>query len=301
MGEIATSIPFLVESAPQRAWGVYAGWHTSTVATGVATGIGMAGPLSAALPADAMHSWGWRIPFLVALPLGFVGLYVRQRLSENRPSRRKPPARALPHSGRSGANTGGLSGTGFPLVAGFAGTLNMWFAFLPAHLVAAGIHPLPLALGCAAAGLVACAVVAPLLGRLSDGIGRRPLLVAGNSFLCVLVVPMYAMAGRDRLGRGPAADLVVGAVLGTLVISAHLSERFPVEIRATGIAVTYGMATAIIGGTAPLVGSLFARAGWSAGIPAYLAAISAAGLAAALLSGATVPTIHAPITASEGS
>ena len=142
----------------------------------------------------------------------------------------------------------------------------MWFAFLPAHLVAEGIHPLPVALGCAAAGLVACAVSAPLLGRLSDRIGRRPLLIAGNAILCLLVVPMYAMARQGSLWALLAADILVGAVLGTLVISAHLSERFPVEMRATGIAVTYGLATAIVGGTAPLVGSLLA-AGWL--LPAY--------------------------------
>ena len=60
-------------------------------------------------------------------------------------------------------------------------------------------------------------------------------------------------------------------------------------MRATGIGVTYGLATAVIGGTAPLVGSLLAQRGVPLGIPLYLAALSAAGLLAALRQGATLP------------
>jgi hypothetical protein len=65
-------------------------------------------------------------------------------------------------------------------------------------------------------------------------------------------------------------------------------------VRATGIAVTYGLATAIIGGTAPLVGSLLVQRGVPLGIPAYLAVLSAAGLLAAVSQGATAPLVLKP-------
>ena len=81
-GEIATSIPFLVESAPHRRWGLYSGWHTATVATGLATGIAVAGWLSAALPANALHSWGWRIPFWLSALVVVAGLLIRRTLEE---------------------------------------------------------------------------------------------------------------------------------------------------------------------------------------------------------------------------
>ncbi len=71
-------------------------------------------------------------------------------------------------------------------------------------------------------------------------------------------------------------------LLGCLVVSAHLSERFPVAVRATGIALTFGLATALVGGTAPLIGSLLARADAPLGIPLYLVLLGVAGFVATL-------------------
>ena len=78
------------------------------------------------------------------------------------------------------------------------------------------------------------------------------------------------------------ADLAIGILLGTLVISAHIAERFPVTVRASGIALTYGLATALIGGTAPVVARLLTEHGFSVCVPLYLLGLSAAGLTAAL-------------------
>ena len=57
-GEISTSIPYLLESVPQRRWGLYGGWHTATVATGIASGIAVAGVLATLLTDEAMAQWG---------------------------------------------------------------------------------------------------------------------------------------------------------------------------------------------------------------------------------------------------
>ncbi|HEU5454597.1 MAG TPA: hypothetical protein VFU85_02815, partial [Nocardioides sp.] len=61
-----------------------------------------------------------------------------------------------------------------------------------------------------------------------------------------------------------------------------VAEQLPVGVRATGVALTYGLATATLGGTAPLVGSLLAQAGAANGIAAYVAMLAGAGLWAAL-------------------
>ncbi|MFC5266067.1 MFS transporter [Kribbella qitaiheensis] len=279
-GEVTASIAYLLESSPGRRWGYYGGWHTATTALGVAAGLTAAAVVSATLSTADLEHWGWRIPFLVALPLGLAGIYIRLRLDETT---------AFEQAERSAAtiriawreHTPAVW-TGFVLVSVLAGAFNIWFVFLPSYVVAEDIHALPVALTCAVAGLAAAAVAAPLWGMLSDRVGRRPLLVAGTLLLCLLAVPVYELVVQGSILRLLVADLAIGILLGTLVISAHIAERFPVTVRASGIALTYGLATALIGGTAPVVASLLAQHGFSLGIPLYLLGLSAAGLIAAL-------------------
>ena len=282
-GEISTSISFLVESVPRGRWGWCGGWHTATVALGLASGIAAAGVVTAVVPVDDLETWGWRIPFLVALPLGLVGLYVRVRLDES-PAFAAADVRGAPTLQGVWRSHAGVVRTGFVLVAVLAGTVNMWFVYLPTHLVSQHSHRLPVALACAAAGLLAAAAAAPVLGSLSDRVGRRPIMAAATSTLCILVVPLFFLATQGTWITLLVADLLVGVALGGMVISAHLAECFPVTVRATGIGLTFGLATALVGGTAPLVGSILDARGLSIGIPLYLACWSAAGLAAVMRS-----------------
>jgi MFS transporter, MHS family, proline/betaine transporter len=82
-GQLATSITFLTEFAPDRRRGWYGGWHTATVALGLAAGLSAAAITVSVLPPAELDAWGWRIPFLVALPLGLSALYIRLRLTES--------------------------------------------------------------------------------------------------------------------------------------------------------------------------------------------------------------------------
>jgi hypothetical protein len=71
-------------------------------------------------------------------------------------------------------------------------------------------------------------------------------------------------------------------MLAGLVVSAQLADSFPVEVRTTGFAATYGVATAVIGGTAPLVGSVLTAAGAAGAIPGYLVLLAGVALLFAL-------------------
>jgi MHS family proline/betaine transporter-like MFS transporter len=138
-------------------------------------------------------------------------------------------------------------------------------------------------------GLVAAGVAAPLLGRLSDRIGRRPVLLAANSGLCVLPLPAYALATGGSAPALLVADIAIGVTLAGLVVTAYVAERFPVRVRASGVGMTLGLGTALVGGTAPLIGSGLAQAGLRLVIPIYIVVLGAAGLAATLRAPAAVP------------
>jgi MFS transporter, MHS family, proline/betaine transporter len=288
-GGLSASLPLVVESSPSRLWGLYGGWHTASVFAGIASGTAVAALAAAVVPAEGMNSWGWRVPFLVALPLGLIGVYGKARLTESQAFVHEPP-HPEPTSIRSvWAEHSGAVRRGFALVGVLAGTVNLWFVFLPAYLVTSETHPLPTALGCAGAGLVSAAVAAPLFGRWSDRVGRLPFLAVGSVVLCLAAFPMYSLATRGSTSSLLLADVVVGIALGSLVVGAHLAEQFPAAARATGIALSFGLATALIGGTAPLIGSVLARAGAPAGIAAYVVVLAAAALLATALSRTTTP------------
>jgi MFS transporter, MHS family, proline/betaine transporter len=289
-GEISTSITFLVESGRRGSWGWYAGWHTATVGVGIAAGITIAGLVSGSMTKDALESWGWRVPFLVALPLGVVGLLLRLRTDDTPAFDAMPGGGTAPNLRQVWDDHRSTVRTGFVLVGVLAATFNMWFLFLPAHLATQDVQSLPVALGAAAVGLLAAAVSAPLFGRLSDRVGRLWLLAAATATLAIVVVPLYLVATDGSVPALVLVDVVVGVALGGLVVGAYLAEAFPAEIRATGVALTYGLATAVLGGTAPLVGTLLARTGSSVGVPGYLAVLSAAGLVAVLSTPHTVAT-----------
>jgi MHS family proline/betaine transporter-like MFS transporter len=81
-GEAAVATAFVVEYAPEGRRGWYGSWLWSTLALGVAGGIGVAVLLARVFPREVLEDRGWRLAFLVALPLGLVGLYLRLRLDE---------------------------------------------------------------------------------------------------------------------------------------------------------------------------------------------------------------------------
>jgi MHS family proline/betaine transporter-like MFS transporter len=255
-GELGVAAVFLVEHAPRSRRGYFGGWHTATLALGLASGLVVAG-LLARLPGDLKDGW-WRAAFLLALPLGLVGLYLRRRVAESPHFVQLQGADALASRSIGTVWSRHRPGVraGFALVAAGSLTFNTFFVFMPNHLAHTTSLTLPRALLSAVVGLVAAAVAAVTLGRWSDGIGRRRVVLCSLLVLVICVVPLSMAAHSGSVLALTLAEVAAGVVVGGTLSVSMLAEMFPAELRSSALGMTAGLATALVGGTAPLIDQL---------------------------------------------
>ncbi len=210
---------------------------------------------------DAWWSGWWRIAFLFALPLGLIGLHLRRRVAETQQfvdlqttSRLlDDPARELWRRHRAA----GLRG--FCLIAAGSLAFNTFFIFMPNNLIArhgAGLGPTLLV---TAATLATAAAAALALGMVSDRVGRRPVAIGSSAALVVLAMPASIMATRGSPLDLALAQVPIGMAVAGVLSVAMLGEAFPAPVRSTWVALTAGVATALIGGSAPWIAQILVR------------------------------------------
>jgi MHS family proline/betaine transporter-like MFS transporter len=204
-----------------------------------------------------MDSYGWRIPFLLAAPLGLVGLYIRLRLDDTPEFTRlsstdnvakKPLREAITTSWRSILQVIGLFlifNVGYYVV----------FTFLPTYLIktleyskTASFTSMTLA------SLVALVLILPF-AALSDRVGRKPMLIAGAACFVVLAYPLFLLLNSGSLAAAITAHCVLAAIESVYISSAVTAgvELFATRVRYSGFSVGYNIAVAGFGGTTPYV------------------------------------------------
>nr|WP_229828388.1 MFS transporter [Pigmentiphaga litoralis] len=274
-GEYGGAATFMAEYAPDSR----RGWCGSFLEFGTLAGFSAGALLmlgfSLALGDDAMHAWGWRIPFLVAAPMGLIGLYLRSKM-EDTPVFREASAEAAAHP----ASTGGLNELigGYwrelLVMSGLVIALNVvnytLLSYMPTYLQRRlGLSPNE-ALVVPIVGMLFMMVLLPFAGALSDRVGRKPLWWASLVGLFVLVVPLYQL-----MATGMTGAIIGFALLGVLyvpqlaTISATFPAMFPTRVRFAGFALAYNVATSLFGGTAPALNSGLIRMTGDELVPAY--------------------------------
>lgn len=256
-GEYAGACTYLVEHCEPDKRGRYASLLPAATFGAFALAASLSFALSTLLPEEALGSWGWRVAFLVAAPMGLVTFYIRRRLRESplfeqaNHTTSAPPPRigdTLRTHWKSMLRLGGF----ISLTAVSFYTFSTYMTTFFRSVV--GMRENVVFLSNVVA-LVTATLLAPVVGRICDLVGRRVTMIAGACSLGGLAVPAYLIGTGGTLGTALAAQLLlaIGAVTANVVTAVLLSELFPTRVRYTASAVTYNVSYALFGGTAPFV------------------------------------------------
>lgn len=278
-GESVGAPSFVFEHAPIDRRGFWLNLTIAATALPSVVAGSMIMLLSHTLSDAEFHAWGWRIPFLLALPLAVVGLWIRSRTEESAVFTDVQETRSAEFSPvRAALRENKLRMVQVVLVMGLTA---MGFYFLSAYFVSyvqtAGHLSREESLLVNAAALLAYAVLLPVGGLLGDRFGRKPMLVAGATALAVLAVPCFMLVTSGNLGRALLGELVFVVALCVYGGGCYtfFVEIFTTGTRFTSAALSYNIAYAVFGGTAPFVGTALVSATGVAAAPGAYMAVAA--------------------------
>ncbi|MDM3888785.1 citrate-proton symporter [Pseudomonas sp. BCRC 81390] len=273
-GEYASATAFLVESAPAQRKGLYGSWQLVGQCLAVFSGAAMVALVTHLCTPQALDSWGWRIPFVLGLLIGPVGLWIRKHMAEpeefvvaRRQAKGQSPSlwQVLRDHRRSLLVSMGLA---------CGATVSFYVVLVNMPTFAHKNLGLPLdqvlLVQMLAVGLMT--VVIPLSGALSDRLGRRPVLMVFTLAFFVMVYPLYVwVAAAPSLERLLVMQLLLCTAIGGFFGPAPtaLAEQFPVEVRSTGVSVAYNVAVMVFGGFAPLIVTWLSKALGTPVAPAF--------------------------------
>lgn len=302
-GEWMGAVTYIIETAPagKRAW--YGSFQTITIVLGMFVAALTSLFITTSMSPDAVLEWGWRIPFLVALPLGLIGLYMRLRLadpaefteakaeveaSDGRQAGRSPLTRVLRENWRSVLLVAGLVAS--PTMCTYV--LLVWGpTFFAGQLGYADTEARNI-------GLVSMLVLVALVlafAKACDRFGRRPFIRWGAALVIVTTPIGFLLLHTQQLGL---AILGIGLILvgDAMMLAAQpalFAELFPTAQRYSGLAVGYNLGVVLFGGLGPLVAQALVTATGSSWSPSwYLVGGAVISLIAALF---TPETKHAEL------
>ncbi|MGF6569609.1 MHS family proline/betaine transporter-like MFS transporter [Paraburkholderia sp. GAS333] len=264
-GEIGASTSLLMEYGSDKTRGFYGSWQFVSQGLNTVCGSLLGVALAATLSSAALESWGWRVPFVIGMAMGPIGIYIRRHLDETLPGVEDSAASTqqaveMPASqpasqpvrklfrDHSRVITMGVLTT----IGGTAANYIVLF-YLSTYAIRILHLPMSSALWAAWTAAVVTVICSPFAGALSDRVGRKRVLWVSRVLLIVAVYPAFMM-----INAVPTVPVLLSVVAGLAVLVAFtavpnivmLPELFPRAIRATGMSIVYCLGVSIFGGFA---------------------------------------------------
>jgi MHS family proline/betaine transporter-like MFS transporter len=252
-GEWGSSTAFIVEWAPAGERGYYGSFQQTSVVAGLLLGSGVAALLNTVMTPADMTSWGWRIPFLLGAIIGPVGMYMRRTVDETPAYQRMAASPAAAHDPTSPWL---LAGRAFGFTIVWTVCFYILLNYMPTYTQKYLNLSASAALWANTIGLFVLLAAIPVMGRLSDRIGRKPLLLGCCVAYIVLPYPIFSFL----VGGASYAALVAVQMLFAVLISmfsgpgpAAIAEIFPTRSRSLWMTAGYALSVSIFGGFAPFI------------------------------------------------
>ncbi|MGW6404721.1 MFS transporter [Streptomyces sp. NPDC055134] len=302
-GEYTTAIIYVAEFAPPHRRGALSSRVQVGSLAGLLIGAVVVLFLNAALTHEQMLAWGWRVPFLLALPIGAIGLYLRSRFGETPEflAARNEPSQQDVKVTDQWARVFLLVGVSVLHIIGF----YMTYTYVQSYLIRLRLSPFT------ATSVIAFALLIGLFlviagGRASDRKGRSKVLLATSLTVLIVTYPLFA-----ALSTAPPLWLVI---VCTVLLSAGPAfysgiapityvQLIPVRRRGSVVAVAYNIAVAALGGSAVFICQVLVQLTGDSRSPAYLlvAAATVSAIAAFALTRQTrrhLQPSHSPMSLS---
>lgn len=280
---------YLNEIAPPHRKGFFTSWQSASQQAAVVFAALIGLLVSTSLSPETMQDWGWRVPFAIGCVMIPFLFLIRRHVEETEVFLNRKEHPQIGQIMRMIGSNWGLVLQG----ALMAVMTTVFFYMVTAYTPTYGSKVLKLGPG-ESLFITACVgvtnfVLLPVMGALSDRVGRRPLLIAATVLAAVMTYPLmrWLVAGPS-FGGLLTAELLMAAVYATYngAFIVYLTEVIPAHVRTVGFSLAYSMATAIFGGFTPAICTALIEATGDKAIPgAWCAAAALLSLLALLIGG----------------
>ena len=284
-GEYGSSATYLSEMADRERRGFWSSFQYVTIIGGQLTALALLVALQATIGEAAMQAWGWRIGFAGGALLAIVVYFIRRGLDETlsyenvaaRPDRRRS---ALGTLFREHPREALLV---MALTAGGTASFYAYTIYLQKFLANTSGFDRATASQIMTVALTVMLLIQPLAGRVSDTVGRRPMMIFFGIGAMLFTYPIFTALEQTHDVTAAFALVMAALVIVTGYTSINAiikAEMFPADIRALGVALPYAIANAIFGGTAEYAALWFKNAGHERWFYIYISALAACSLVA---------------------
>ena len=254
-GEWGGATAFLVEYASENRRGFYGSFQQNLAVVGLTLGSLVGFLLTHYLAKEALTSWGWRIPFIFGIVLGYIGWYIRRKikdtpsfvkLEEAHQIKANPLVASLSRSNLVGI----IKAMGMAL--GWNAGFYILLTFMSTYINTVLKLPLNLSLLSTFFSSILLIVLMPIMGHISDKIGRKPVLITACLGFLFCTYPLFQFMSDGSFIKVLLAEFVLAVFLSMFsgAAVAFIAEIFTTQVRTSSL-VGYNICAAVGGGMAP--------------------------------------------------